>query len=256
MEYIDTHSHIYLEQFDNDRDIIINKAIDNGINKMVLPNIDKESIELILNLAKKYPCNIYPLIGLHPTHVKEDYKEQLDLLYKYLNKEIFNGIGEVGIDLYWDKTFFNEQKIAFKEQIKWSKEQEMPLIIHSRSSFNEIYEIIKQEQDGNLYGIFHCFSGNCDEAEKIIDLGFHLGIGGVITFKNSGLDIAIKNIDLKNIVLETDSPYLAPTPFRGQRNESSYLNIIANKIAEVKNIDLNKVVEITTNNAKQIFNIK
>lgn len=252
---IDTHSHIYSEDFTHDRDEALQRAYESGIKKIILPNIDSGSIKHMLDLADAYPHLCYPLIGLHPTSVEEDYKEELEAVEYWLEKRKFYGIGEIGIDLYWDKKYIKEQKEVFRHQVKIAKQQNLPIVIHIRDSFEETFQIVKEEQDGTLKGIFHCFTGDEAEAQKIIDIGFHLGIGGVVTFKNSNLDSVIQNIGVENLVLETDSPYLAPVPKRGKRNESSYLVFIAQKLAEIYNLPLTRIAEITTQNARKLFEI-
>lgn len=252
---IDTHSHIYSEDFIHDRDEALQRAYDKGIKKIILPNIDSGSIKHMLDLSNAYPHLCFPLMGLHPTSVDEDYKEELQAIEYWLEKHKFYGIGEIGIDLYWDKKFIEEQKDAFRYQIQLAKKYALPLVIHVRNSFDETYEILKGEQDGSLKGIFHCFSGDEAEAQKIIDLGFLLGIGGVLTFKNSKLGEVLKAIDIKNLVLETDAPYLSPVPKRGKRNESSFIMYTAQKLAEVYNVPLAHVAEITTANARSLFGI-
>ncbi|MEN8116751.1 MAG: TatD family hydrolase [Bacteroidota bacterium] len=252
---IDTHSHIYSEDFLHDREEALQRAYDNGVKKIILPNIDSGSIKHLLDLSDAYPHLCYPLMGLHPTSVEEDYKEELHAVEYWLEKRKFYGIGEIGIDLYWDKKFINEQKDAFRHQVKLAKSRQLPIVIHVRDSFEETYAIVKEEQDGSLKGIFHCFSGNETEAQKVVDLGFLLGIGGVVTFKNSSLGEVIKTVRLENLVLETDSPYLAPVPKRGKRNESSYLIFIGQKISEIFNTSLEQVAEITTLNARNLFEI-
>ena len=252
---IDTHSHIYSDDFNSDIDEIVQNAYNNDVKKIILPNIDSGSIKRLIDLSNSYPHICYPLMGLHPTSVAADYKEELQAVEYWLDKQKFYGIGEIGIDLYWDRTFINEQKDAFRHQIKLAKSKQLPIIIHVRNSFDEVYEIVSEEQDGSLKGIFHCFTGDEVEAQKIIDIGFLLGIGGVLTFKNSNLNEVIEKIDLKHLVLETDSPYLAPVPKRGRRNESSYLVFIAQKLAEVYQVPVEKVAEITTLNARSLFGI-
>lgn len=252
---IDTHSHIYSEDFNTDIDEVVQNAYNNDIKKIVLPNIDSGTIKRLVDLSISYPHICYPLMGLHPTSVATDYKEELKAVEYWLDKHKFYGIGEIGIDLYWDSTYKKEQEDAFRYQIKLAKSLQLPIVIHLRNSFNEVYEIVKEEQDGSLKGIFHCFSGNEDEAGKIIDLGFLLGIGGVLTFKNSSLSEVIKKIDLKHLVLETDAPYLTPVPKRGRRNESSFLVYIAQKLAETFQIPVEKVAKITTSNARELFGI-
>ena len=213
---IDTHSHIYSEEFIHDRDEALQRAYDNGIKKIILPNIDSGSIKHMLDLSDAYPHLCYPLIGLHPTSVDEDYKEELEAVEYWLNKRKFYGIGEIGIDLYWERKFIDEQKDAFRHQIRLAKSHNLPIVIHVRNSFEETYQIVKEEQDGSLRGTFHCFSGSAAEAQKVVDLGFFLGIGGVLTFKNSNLEEVISSVKVENLLLETDAPYLAPVPKRGK----------------------------------------
>ena len=251
---VDTHTHLYADEFNVDRTQIIEHAIQNGVGRMYVPNIDSKSIVGLFNLAKEFPENCFPMMGLHPCSVNNKYSDELKVVEHWLEKKKFYAIGEIGIDLYWDKTFLNQQKDAFKRQIEMAKKHKLPIVIHTRSSFNETYEIVKEMKDENLKGIFHCFSGTSEDAEQIISLGgFKIGIGGVLTFKNSGLDKVVEQIDMKHLVLETDSPYLAPVPHRGKRNESSYIKIIAHKLAEIKNVSVEKVGEITTQNALEIF---
>ena len=255
MILIDTHTHLYLEEFDEDRQQVVENAIDNNIRYMMLPNIDSSYIKPMMELSDMFPENCFPMMGLHPTYVKKNYRDELFIVDEWLEKEKFYGIGETGIDLYWDKTFINEQKIAFSHQIELAKKYKLPIVIHSRDSFNEIYPILEELNSPDLTGVFHCFTGNVEQAEKIISLGLKLGIGGVLTFKNSGLDKVVERISLDHIVLETDSPYLTPTPFRGKRNQSSYINHIAERLALVKNVSKEMVAETTSENAIQVFNI-
>jgi TatD DNase family protein len=256
MELIDTHTHLFLEEFDADREKVIADALANHIDKFFLPNIDSRTIDKVLSLSATYPENIFPMVGLHPTSVKGNYMDEINLVKNYLEKEKFYGIGETGIDLYWDKTYVEEQRESFKIQIELAKKYKLPIIIHVRESFNEVFEIIDNMNDADLTGIFHCFSGTYEQAQKIIDYGgFKLGIGGVVTFKNSGLDKIVSKISLEHLVLETDSPYLAPVPKRGQRNESSYLLYVAQKIAELHNTSIENVAEITSRNAICLFNL-
>ncbi len=257
MRIIDTHTHLFLEQFDEDRDEVINRAIKSGVDKMILPNIDSSSIDDMLNLAKKYPENCYPLMGLHPTSVNQDFEKELETVEKYLAKQKFYGIGEIGIDLYWDKTFLHQQEQAFIHQIKLAKKYSLPIVIHVRNSFDETLSIVDKYNDDKLNGIFHCFTGSYEQANHIMDYGgFKLGIGGVLTFKNAKLDKVISKIDLEHIVLETDSPYLAPSPYRGKRNESAYVVKVAEKLADIYGLSINEVAETTSNNALQIFKLK
>lgn len=253
--YIDSHAHIYSEEFNNDRNEVVRRALNAGVEKIVLPNIDLSSVGVMLELTDKYPDNCYPLIGLHPTSVDKNYTAELDEIGKWVGKRKFYGIGEVGIDLYWSKTFIKEQEDAFRVQVRMAKHLKLPIVIHVRNSFDEVYKIIGEEADKNLKGIFHCFTGNRDEAKKITDAGFKLGIGGVVTFKNSGLEDVLKFTDIGNLVLETDSPYLSPVPHRGKRNESSYIIHIAQKIADIYELPVKQVAEITSENVINLFGI-
>lgn len=255
MIFIDSHTHIYLENFDADRDKVIENAIANNTRLMFMPAIDKSTFHRMHETSQQYPEYCLPMIGVHPTSVKQDYKKEISFVEAQLEIEHYWAIGEIGIDLYWDKTFAEEQEIAFRHQLKLAKQYNLAVAIHTRNSFDAVYKIVSQEQDGNLRGVFHCFVGNNEEAQKIIDLDFYMGIGGVVTFKNSGLDKTVKNIPLKRILLETDSPYLTPTPFRGKRNESAYIKIIAEKIAEIKNTDIEQIAETTTANCGNLFNL-
>ncbi len=255
-QYIDTHTHLFLEQFDHDRDEVIKRAIDKGVTRMIMPNVDSSTIDRLLDLTSHYPNNLFPAMGLHPTSVKENYKQELETIYQLLVSKKFYGIGEIGIDLYWDKTFKNEQADAFRTQIRWAKELDLPIIIHTRDSFDIAFSIVSEENDQNLRGVFHCFTGNHEQAMKIAGLGgFYIGIGGVLTFKNSKLGQSIKNVPLDIIVLETDSPFLTPHPHRGKRNESSYLTLIAQKLAEIKETPIEQIAKITTENALQLFRL-
>ena len=252
---IDTHSHIYSEDFNDDIDEVLQNAYNNDVKKIVLPNIDSGSIKRLLDLSDSYPHICYPLMGLHPGSVSKDYKEELSAVEYWLDKHKFYGIGEIGIDLYWNTTFLREQQEAFRYQIKLAKSLQLPIVVHVRESFNEVYKIVKEEQDGNLKGIFHCFTGNSEEAIKIIDLGFLLGIGGVVTFRNSNLENTLKHIDVNHLVLETDAPYLSPEPKRGKRNEASYLVYVAKKVAEIYSKSLKEIADVTTANARNLYGI-
>jgi len=257
MKFIDTHSHLYSEKFNDDRSDVIANAIAIGVETILLPNISSKYTNKMLALCSKFPNNCYPMMGLHPCDVKEEnYEEEIAHVEKELETKNYIGVGEIGLDLYWEKTSLEIQKKAFIYQIKLAKKYRLPVAIHVRDSFNEAIEIIEKLNDTNLSGVFHCFTGNIQDAMRITDLGgFYLGIGGVLTFKNSGLDETIKKIDLKYLILETDSPYLAPTPHRGKRNESKYIIDIAKKLAEVHNISINQIAKITTKNAKKLFQI-
>ena len=257
MKFIDTHSHLYSEQFDNDRITAINEAIALGIDTILLPNISSKYTNNLLKLCNQFPENCFPMMGLHPCDVSE---ENFDSEMQHVEIELatnkYIAVGEIGLDLYWDKTKIEVQKRAFIHQIKLAKKYQIPIAIHVREAFDEAIEIVESLNDNTLRGVFHCFTGSIVQAERVIDLkDFYLGIGGVITFKNSGLDQTIKEISLKNLILETDSPYLAPVPFRGKRNESKYLTKIAEKIAEIKNMTIKEIAEITTTNAKKLFHI-
>jgi TatD DNase family protein len=254
--YIDTHTHLFLKEFDSDRDEVIKRAIHSGINKMFLPNIDSRTIQPLLDVTGLYPDNLYPMMGLHPTSVKKNYREQLRIVEEWLNKKKFYAIGETGIDLFWDRTHLTEQKDAFIQHIRFSKEFGLPLIIHSRESFNEIFKILNEELTGDITGIFHSFSGTFEQAKEIFNFGFKIGIGGIVTFKNSGLDCVVALTGPDQIVLETDSPYLAPVPFRGKRNEPSYLLFTAQKIADILGMSVEETARITTMNALNIYRLE
>ena len=250
----DTHTHLYAEQFNTDIDSVIKNCIEKGIKRLFLPNIDSSSIAGMMALVEKYPTTCFPMMGLHPTSVTANYQEELAVVENWLALNKFCAVGEIGIDLYWDKTLLKEQQDAFKFQINLAKKYNLPFVIHCRDSFNEIFEILDEMNDENMRGIFHCFNGNIEQAKHIINYGgFKLGIGGVVTFKNSGLDKVVEQIDLEHLVLETDSPYLAPMPYRGKRNESSYLYHIAEKVATIYNISIEELAAITTNNSMEIF---
>ncbi|MEZ5016741.1 MAG: TatD family hydrolase [Flavipsychrobacter sp.] len=251
--YIDTHTHIYDEQFDVDRTQMLERAFDVDVKKLYMPNCNSQTIEGMMKLAKEYPDNCYPMMGLHPCYVKEDYKEELEIVSSWLKKERFSAVGEIGLDYHWDLTFKEQQIEAFNQQIDLALQYDLPIVIHSRSSTQDCIDIVKQRQNGNLKGIFHCFGDTIKEAQQIIDLGLHIGIGGVATFKNSKLSEVIKQVDIKHIVLETDAPYLAPTPYRGKRNECSYIPLIAEKIGDIKGISAKEIGNITTQNALNIF---
>lgn len=256
MEFIDTHTHLYTEEFNEDRQEVLTRAQEAGVTRMILPAIDSESHQQMIQLAKDNPSMLYPLMGLHPTSVKENYKQELAIVENYLSeRSLFHGIGEIGIDLYWDKTYYKEQADAFTTQVKWAKEMNWPVVIHTRDSFNEVYQLLEPMVTDDFTGIFHCFGGTVEEAQQIIKMGFKLGIGGVLTFKNSRFDQVLQQVDLNHIVLETDSPYLAPVPFRGKRNESSYLVKVAEKLADVHQIAVEEVARVTTKNALRVFQL-
>lgn len=251
--YIDTHSHIYEEEFREDRETVVQKAKETGVKYIILPDIDSESRPRMLDLEAQHPEMMYSLVGLHPTSVNENYTEELALIEKQLGTHKYYGIGECGIDLYWDTTYYREQIKVFEHQLGMAKDMDFPVIIHSRDSLNEIFKILKKHPYSR--GILHCFPGNTEDARQAIDMGFLLGIGGVVTFKKSQMADTIREIGAQNIVLETDSPYLAPVPYRGKRNESSYIPLIAQKIAEITGEEVKKIEEITTQNAMNLFNL-
>ena len=255
MNIIDTHTHLYLDQFKQDIDNVISRAKENGVKKFVFPAIDSSHFQDMHDLQNKYPKEIYLMSGLHPTDVKENYKDELDFVVNSLKTNNYVAIGEIGIDLYWDKSFLKQQQEAFRFQIRLAIKNDLPIVIHCRKAFDEIFEILDKENCNKLRGVFHCFTGNIDQANKAIGLGFFLGIGGVVTFKNGGIDKFLHKIDLKNIVLETDSPYLSPVPFRGKRNESSYLIYILEKLSEIYGISKEKIAEITSKNAEKVFRL-
>lgn len=255
MTLTDTHTHLYAEQFDDDRDEIIQKALEKGISRFFIPAIDSTYYDRMLDLERSYPGHIFLMAGLHPTHVKNDFKKELDIVKKFLENHHCYAVGEIGIDLYWDKTFLAEQQEAFKQQIHLAKEKNLPIVIHCREAFNEIFEVMDDLCDDSLNGIFHCFTGNEQQAKKILDYGFKLGIGGVVTFKNGGLDKFLEKIPLQHIVLETDSPYLAPVPYRGKRNESSYLINILEKLVDIYKMEPREIAKITTLNSREIFGV-
>lgn len=256
MTYIDTHAHLYAKAFEEDREEMIQRALDEGVTKLFLPNIDEESVAGMEQLVKDYPGVCYAMMGIHPCDVQKDWQTQLETIKKHYKKGHHIAIGEIGIDLYWDKTLQQEQTDAFRAQINWAKSEKLPIVIHCRDAFDEIFEVLDDENDADLFGVFHCFTGTEEQAHKIINYGgFKLGIGGVVTFKNSGLDKEIKNIDLKYLVLETDAPYLAPSPYRGKRNESSYIPKIAEKLSNIYGVSEVEVGRITSANALQIFKV-
>ena len=256
MHLIDTHTHLFLQQFDKDRSEVIHRALEKGVQQMLLPNIDTYSIQPMLNLCKEFPNNCFPMMGLHPCDVKENYLKELIIIEEWLQKEKFVAVGEIGIDLYWDKSTLSIQEDAFRKQVELAKKYKLPIAIHVRDSFDEILAILDELNDDNLSGVFHCFTGNEVQANHIINYGdFKLGIGGVVTFKNSGLDKTLSTIPIESLILETDSPFLAPTPYRGKRNESSHVVLVAEKLAEIYGKSLEEIADITTQNAKELFGI-
>jgi TatD DNase family protein len=250
---IDTHTHLYDEDTIELQDEHIKRAIEAGVEKMYMPNCDSTTIEGMMQIATRFPHNCYPMMGLHPCYVKENYKAELSVVQEQLNKNKFSAVGEVGLDFYWDRTFASEQKAAFEQQIDWALRYQLPVIIHSRSSTKECIDIVKRKQKGDLITVFHCYSGTVSEAHEIVALGGYLGIGGVVTYKKTNLPEILLSVSLDNIVLETDAPYLAPIPYRGKRNESTYLPLIAQKIADVYEVSIDVVIEKTSGNAQKIF---
>lgn len=253
MMLIDTHCHLYAEEFDNDRAEMIRRAQAAGVQQLYLPGIDSTCIDAMLQLEKDYPGVCFPMMGLHPCYVKENYKEELAIVKNWLERRPFCAVGEIGLDYYWDKTFMTEQQEAFELQMSWAFEKKMPIVIHTRNAMQETIEMVKPWAKKGLGGIFHCFSGSYESAKQIVDLGFYLGIGGVITYKNAGLPAALEQIGVEHLVLETDAPYLSPVPFRGKRNESAYLTHVLDKLVETKRILPQELSRITTENAQKIF---
>ncbi|RIW19519.1 TatD family hydrolase [Vibrio harveyi] len=253
---IDTHAHIYASEFDNDRDEVVKRALEQGIDKILLPNIDLESIEPMLKTEAAYPEICRSMMGLHPCYVDGNVEQTLAIIRGWFKKHNFIAVGEIGIDLYWDKTFRAEQEMAFVTQLTWAKEMDLPVVIHTRDSIEETLTLLRQEQDGRLRGVFHCFGGSVEEAQAINELGFHLGLGGVSTFKNGGMDKVIPHLDMNWVILETDCPYLAPVPHRGKRNEPAYTSLVAARVAELRGESLEAIDALTTKNAEELFSLK
>ena len=253
---IDTHTHLFVEEFDNDRDQVVQRAIESGVELFLLPNIDVQTIDSMHALCKKYPNNCFPMMGLHPGSVDANWKENLAVIREKLFAGKYIAVGEIGMDLYWDKTNVVAQRKVFSAQLEWAKELNLPIVIHSRDAFEEIFKIMDTLNDANLSGVFHCFTGSEKDAEKILSYGnFKLGIGGVLTYKNARIDESLKNVGLEHLVLETDSPYLPPVPFRGKRNESAHIVHVAEKLANVYGVSVSSVEETTTKNARELFDI-
>lgn len=254
MQLTDTHTHIYYHEGEA-LEQQMQRCFENDIDRLFLPNVDVKSIHRIMRTVSAYPANCFPMLGLHPCSVKEDFVESLSIINQELSKTKVVAIGEIGLDLYWDKTSLDIQKEAFRIQVAWAKDLNLPIVIHCREAFDELFQLLEELKSDTLFGVFHCFTGSVEQAERAISLGFYLGIGGVVTFKNAGLDKVVQHIDLKHIVLETDAPYLAPLPFRGKANESSYLVYIAQKIADLHKMPIEEVARITTENSKLIFKV-
>ncbi|NQT76365.1 MAG: TatD family hydrolase [Bacteroidetes bacterium] len=255
MILIDTHTHLYLNAFNNDREEVVERALADGVKYMLLPNIDSTSVKDMHALCDRFPENCFPMMGLHPTSVKGNFREELKIVEDLLASNNYFGVGETGIDLYWDKSWYREQVEAFNLQIDLAIAYELPLIIHARESFTEIFRVLENRDTSGLRGVFHCFTGDAGQAKRAIGLGFKLGIGGVLTYKNSGLDQLVSEIGLNELILETDAPYLSPVPHRGKRNESAYVLHIAEKLTEILNISIEEVAEVTTHNASKLFNM-
>lgn len=257
MIFTDTHTHIYSEEFAQDRDAMMQRAFDAGVTRLFVPSIDSAYTPKMYAMQAQYPDNVFLMMGLHPTHVKENYEEELAFVAKELAdaSRKFYAVGEIGIDLFWDKTFLSQQQDAFKRQIQLAKQYKLPINIHCRDAFTETFEVLESEKGEGLYGIFHCFTGNLEQAQTAIGYGMKLGIGGVATFKNGKIDQFLNDIDISNIVLETDSPYLAPVPYRGKRNESAYVPLVAQKLAEIYGLPLSEIARITTQNAMDVYGI-
>jgi TatD DNase family protein len=254
--YIDTHTHLYLDSFDEDRDQMIQRALNVGVQRMLLPNIDSHTVDKVFALAERYPDSCFPMMGLHPTSVKDNYQEELKLIEKELDPGKIIAIGETGIDLYWEKSFLQQQEKVFRTQIGWAQDMDLPLVIHARESFPEIFSYLDSAGGPGLKGVFHSFTGTVENLQHALSYDFMIGINGIVTFKNSGLAEVVKSIPMHRLLLETDAPFLAPHPFRGRRNESSYLTEIASKVAEIYNLTLEELARITTQNAEQLFRLK
>ncbi len=251
----DTHTHLYSEAFDDDRNEMINRAIKLGVSRFFIPAIDSTYTQSMLALEKNYPKHVFLMMGLHPTHVKENFKNELNHVETMIAARKFYAVGEIGIDLYWDKTTLNIQQEAFKHQIKLAKKYKLPIVIHCREAFDEIFTVLEEEKGDDLHGIFHCFTGTLEQAQKAISYNIKLGIGGVVTFKNGKIDQFLNQINIKHIVLETDAPYLSPVPYRGKRNESAYIINVLEKLADIYNVSTDYIAEVTTKNSKDVFNI-
>jgi len=251
----DTHTHLYSEAFDEDRSEMMQRALDAGVERFFIPAIDSTYTQSMLDLESDYPDNVFLMTGLHPTHVKENYTDELAHVEEWLGKKKFYAVGEIGVDLYWDKTFLKQQKDAFAYQIQLAKKHQLPIVIHCRDAFDKVFEVLEQEKGDDLFGIFHCFTGTLEQAHQAISYNMKLGIGGVATFKNGKIDQFLNEIDLKHIVLETDAPYLAPTPYRGKRNESSYIIKVLEKLSSIYSMPEEEIAKITTENSKNIFGV-
>ncbi len=253
MHFIDTHAHVYAPELATDIELVIKNAISVGIEKILMPAIDSASLEAMLKVEQQFPDHCIAMMGLHPCYVKENYKAELKLVEEWIAKRKFIAIGEIGLDYYWDKTFAKEQQLVFETQMQWALDMQLPIVIHTRNAMGETIELVKPFAKKGLHGVFHCFSGSKESAEQIIGMGFHLGLGGVLTYKNAGVAEAIKDIPMEYLVLETDAPYLAPVPYRGKTNEPAHMLEVAKKLAEIKSMPLHEIAAITTSNAKMLF---
>ena len=255
MHFIDTHAHVYAAELTSDLDLVMKNALAIGINKIIMPAIDSSSLDAMLKVEQQFPENCIAMMGLHPCYVKENYKEELKLVEEWIGKRNFIAIGEIGLDFYWDRTFTKEQHIVFETQMQWALDLNLPIAIHTRNAMGETIEAVKPFAKKGLRGVFHCFSGSKESAEQIIGLGFHLGLGGVLTYKNAGVAEAVKDIPMEYLVLETDAPYLAPVPYRGKTNEPAFMLEVAKKLAEIKSLPLHEIAAITTSNAEKLFGL-
>jgi len=255
-ELIDTHTHVYLSQFDHDRPEVVDRAAQAGVGRMLMPNIDSHTAGDLLKVARRFPGRCLPMMGLHPTSVKASWETELDLIEKWFDRETFVAVGESGIDLYWDKSYLDQQKTSLERHIDWAIRFKLPLVLHSRNSLKELFDVLEAHRQKKLGGVFHCYPGGPEDAKKAIDLGFMLGIGGVVTYKNSRMAEVVAAVGLKHIILETDAPFLAPVPFRGKRNESAYLRHVAEKVAEITGTSVDEVAQTTTANARRLFALK
>jgi len=255
MHFIDTHAHVYAAELTSDLDLVMKNALAIGINKIIMPAIDSSSLHAMLKVEQQFPENCIAMMGLHPCYVKENYKEELKLVEEWIGKRKFIAIGEIGLDFYWDKTFTKEQHIVFETQMQWALDLNVPIAIHTRNAMGETIEAVKPFAKKGLRGVFHCFSGSKESAEQIISMGFHLGLGGVLTYKNAGVAEAVKDIPMEYLVLETDAPYLAPVPYRGKTNEPAFMLEVAKKLAEIKSLPLHEIAAITTSNAQKLFGL-
>ncbi|MDB3907114.1 TatD family hydrolase [Crocinitomicaceae bacterium] len=254
--YVDTHTHLFTDAFDEDREIVVQRALDAGVELLLLPNIDAGTINAMHELEAKFPNNCFSMMGLHPGSVNETWEAELAKVKENLFSRKYVAVGEIGMDLYWDKTFIEEQRHAFRQQVEWAKELELPIAIHAREAFDEIFQILDEINDERLTGVFHCFTGNVEQARHIESYGgFKMGIGGVVTYKKAAMDQVLQHVDLKHLILETDSPYLSPVPFRGKRNESSYILHIAEKLSDIYGVPLQEIEEVTTQSAMELFNL-